>query len=316
VKVVLYLEKAVEHGGRERFAARHAAELRAAGHEVEILSSPDPAAFAAASAIVVHRCMDPAVLELFPPEKTEIWLHDHEAVCPRRHGYPPGRWTCRHAAGWWPCLFCAPLCRDWRGGVARVAGQRRRTECLRRMKRIVVLSRFLASRLAANGIPADRISVEPPEIRLGPPRPLPAGTGPVDLLYVGQLLRGKGVQVLLRALARLPEGRTLDVAGAGNHEGALRRLAARLGVDGRVRWRGVVEDAQSWMRAAACVVVPSVWPEPYGLVAAEAVALGRPVVASDVGGIPEACGGKAVLVPPGDVAALAEALARTERNRP
>ena len=62
------------------------------------------------------------------------------------------------------------------------------------------------------------------------------------------------------------------------------------------------------MRRAACVVVPSYWQEPYGLVAAEAVALGRPVVAFAVGGLPEACGGKAKLVPPGDVKALAAAL--------
>jgi Glycosyltransferase len=54
--------------------------------------------------------------------------------------------------------------------------------------------------------------------------------------------------------------------------------------------------------------VPSFWQEPYGLVAAEAVALGRPVVAFAIGGLPEACGGKATLVPPGDIDALADAL--------
>jgi glycosyltransferase involved in cell wall biosynthesis len=60
------------------------------------------------------------------------------------------------------------------------------------------------------------------------------------------------------------------------------------------------------------VVVPSFWQEPYGLVAAEAVALGRKVVAFAVGGLPEACGGKATLVPSGDVAALAQALETAE----
>jgi glycosyltransferase involved in cell wall biosynthesis len=62
------------------------------------------------------------------------------------------------------------------------------------------------------------------------------------------------------------------------------------------------------MAAARVVAVPSVWQEPYGLVAAEAVALGRRVVASDIGGLPEACGGKATLVPAGDAGALARAL--------
>jgi glycogen(starch) synthase len=132
--------------------------------------------------------------------------------------------------------------------------------------------------------------------------------GPVDLLYAGQLLRGKGVHVLLRAMALMRRPQTLDVVGTGNFEPYLRQLAERLGVAERVRWRGAVPNAADWMAAASCVVVPSVWQEPYGLVAAEAVALGRPVVASDVGGLPEACGGRAVLVPPGDVAALAAAL--------
>lgn len=134
------------------------------------------------------------------------------------------------------------------------------------------------------------------------------------MLYAGQLIRGKGVQVLLEAMARLDASRTLDVVGTGNMEGRLKAQAERLGLGERVRWRGFVDNARDWMAAAACVVVPSVWQEPYGLVAAEAVALGRRVVASDVGGLPEACGGKAVLVPPGDAAALAAALEKTGRG--
>ena len=85
-------------------------------------------------------------------------------------------------------------------------------------------------------------------------------------------------------------------------------MAKSLGLDGRVRFRGFQANPMDWMRRAACVVVPSFWQEPYGLVAAEAVALGRPVVAFAIGGLPEACHGKATLVSPGDVVALAEAL--------
>ena len=102
--------------------------------------------------------------------------------------------------------------------------------------------------------------------------------------------------------------RTLDIVGTGNMEGELGAIAARLGLSGRVRFNGFQKNPQEWMRRAACVVVPSFWQEPYGLVAAEAVALGRKVVAFAIGGLPEACQGKATLVPPGDVAALAEAL--------
>ena len=130
----------------------------------------------------------------------------------------------------------------------------------------------------------------------------------IDLLYVGQLIRGKGVQLLLKAMARMKTPRTLDVVGTGNMEAELKSLAAQLGIAERVRFSGFQRNPLDWMRAAKCVVVPSFWQEPYGLVAAEAVALGRPVVAFAIGGLPEACGGKATLVPPGDIDALAKAL--------
>ena len=134
----------------------------------------------------------------------------------------------------------------------------------------------------------------------------------VDLLFVGQLIRGKGVQLLLQALARMKAQRTLDIVGTGNMEPKLKALAAELGVGDRVRFRGFQKNPLDWMRAAKCVVVPSFWQEPYGLVAAEAVALGRKVVAFAVGGLPEACGGKATLIAPGDIAALAQALETAE----
>ena len=109
-------------------------------------------------------------------------------------------------------------------------------------------------------------------------------------------------------MARMKTPRTLDVVGTGNMEAELKSLAAQLGIAERVCFRGFQRNPLDWMREAKCVVVPSFWQEPYGLVAAEAVALGRPVVAFAIGGLPEACGGKATLVPPGDIDALAKAL--------
>ena len=174
----------------------------------------------------------------------------------------------------------------------------------------VVISEFMKSRLTANGIAAERIAVEPPKIETGGTSG--AVQADVDLLFVGQLIRGKGVQLLLRAMAGMRARRTLDIVGTGNMEPKLKALAAKLGLGDRVRFRGFQANPLDWMRAAKCVVVPSFWQEPYGLVAAEAVALGRKVVAFAVGGLPEACGGKATLIAPGDIAALAQALETAE----
>ena len=314
MKILVYLEKSDVRGGIEIFAERHVARLRAEGHEVDIASDVHQE-MGRYDEIVVHKCADVATLEKFPPEKTVYYIHDHEPICPRTYAYTPLRHNCTRAGGVWPCILCAPLCRGWKSALGRVFAQGRRKRAMARFRRLVVISEFMKGRLVANGIPAEKIAVEPPVIRKVetgesvPRSPLPVPR--VDLLFAGQLIRGKGVQLLLAAMARLKTPRTLDIVGTGNMEPKLKALAAELGIADRVRFNGFQQNPQDWMRAARCVVVPSFWQEPYGLVAAEAVALGRPVVAFAIGGLPEACGGKATLVPPGDVAALAKALENT-----
>ena len=308
MKILVYLEQAAVRGGIEIFAERHVARLRAEGHEVEIASDlrPDLDRF---DEIIVHKCSDVETLEKFPPAQTVYYVHDHEPICPRGYAYTPLKRNCTRAGGVWPCLFCAPACRNWKPALKRVFSQRRRIAAMAKFKRLVVISEFMKSRLVANGLPPERIAVEPPKI--SPAEVAESAGGFVDLLYVGQLIRGKGVQLLLEAMARMKIPRTLDIVGTGNMEGELNSLAERLRLSDRVRFNGFQKNPQDWMRRAACVVVPSFWQEPYGLVAAEAVALGRPVVAFAIGGLPEACQGKATLVPPGDVDALAEALEKS-----
>ena len=315
MKILVYLEKSDVRGGIEVFAERHVARLRAEGHEVDV-ASDSHREFGRYDEIVVHKCSDVATLEKFPPEKTVYYVHDHEPICPRGYAYTPLKHNCTRAGGVWPCLFCAPACRSWKAALGRVFSQSRRIAAMSRFKKIVVISEFMKSRLVANEIPAEKIVVEPPVIRTVvagktiPHSPFPVT--PVDLLYVGQLIRGKGVHLLLEAMAKMKSPRTLDIVGTGNMEGELKLLAERLGLKGRVRFNGFQDSPQEWMRRAACVVVPSFWQEPYGLVAAEAVALGRPVVAFAIGGLPEACQGKATLVPPGDIDALAKALEKEQ----
>ena len=308
MKILVYLEKSDVRGGIEIFAERHVARLRAEGHEVDVASDIRQE-MGRYDEIVVHKCSDVSTLEKFPPEKTVYYVHDHEPICPRSYAYTPLKRNCTRPGGLWPCIFCAPLCRNWKPALNRVLSQERRKRAMARFRRLVVISEFMKGRLVANGIPAEKVEVRPPVIRTGETGAEDVTSGrKIDLLFVGQLIRGKGVQLLLAAMARMKTPRTLDIVGTGNMEPKLRALAAQLGIEGRVRFNGFQSNPQDWMRAAKCVVVPSFWQEPYGLVAAEAVALGRPVVAFAIGGLPEACGGKATLVPPGDIDSLADAL--------
>ncbi len=166
--------------------------------------------------------------------------------------------------------------------------------------------------------------------------PLPAGplaggaSGPActvadetfDVTYIGQLAAHKGVSVLLRAFRSEPDPTwRLHLAGSGDDEPALHRLAAG---DSRVRFLGHLgaEQCRALLARTDVVVIPSVWDENAPLVALEAFQAGRPIVAARVGGLPELVqpGVNGVLVPPGDAAALRQALrqladAPPERDR-
>ena len=226
--ILVYIEEAAVRGGIEVFAERHVAQLRAEGHEV-VVACRLPPDFAPFDEIVVHKCSDVATLEAFPAEKTVYYIHDHEPICPRGYAYTPLKRNCARPGGVWPCILCAPACRSWRAALGRVFSQRRRIAAMARFKRLVVISEFMKSRLVANGLPPERISVEPPKslpCAPAPSNPQPSAAPSVDLLYVGQLIRGKGVHLLLRAMARMKTPRTLDVVGTGNMEGELKALAA------------------------------------------------------------------------------------------
>ncbi|WP_265523736.1 glycosyltransferase [Oerskovia flava] len=144
-------------------------------------------------------------------------------------------------------------------------------------------------------------------------RALVPDDGPVTVGYAGRLAPHKGVDVLLRAVADDARFR-LRLAGAGPQEAELRELAAPLGE--RATFLGPLPDTSlpEFYRSLDVLAVPSLetpgWVEQFGRVAVEAMACGVPVVASDSGALPDVVGGAGLLVPPGDAAALRDALAR------
>jgi glycosyltransferase involved in cell wall biosynthesis len=146
----------------------------------------------------------------------------------------------------------------------------------------------------------------------------PEGRPATRLIAVGRFARDKGFDVLLQAvgiLAQRGHPVELELVGDGPQASALRALADALGIADRVRFRGWLPfaDVQAAMQAATVLVHPST-----GLgdglpnVLREAMALGTPVIASEVAGIPEALdgGGAGVLVPPRDVPSLVDAITR------
>jgi glycosyltransferase involved in cell wall biosynthesis len=146
------------------------------------------------------------------------------------------------------------------------------------------------------------------------------GAGALRPLWVcaGRLEEQKGQDVLLDALAEVRR-RGLEfvavLAGEGSLRAAYEARARSLGLGANVRFTGQVDDLGPLLTAADAVVMPSRW-EGLPLVLLEALARGRPVVASSVGGIPEVVtdGEQARLVPPGEPQALADALEAFHRH--
>ena len=179
---------------------------------------------------------------------------------------------------------------------------------------IIANSQFLAGEIA-NRDPtvAERIRILTPGIELRRFTTDVPATAPRGVVFVGRLVKRKGADVLVRAIACLGEARPrLTIVGDGPEAAPLAALAGQLGVELDLRGDLGRDAVAASMRAAAVVAVPSVYREPLGLVALEAMAAGAIVVASATGGLTESVreGVTGLTVPPGDLTALTVALER------
>ena len=193
-----------------------------------------------------------------------------------------------------------------------------RNRALRGARHVFCPSAYLREVALRWGLELERVSVlanPAPEIP-----PLPArdelraelGLTGSALVFAGRLGPQKALGVLLDALADLGDV-SLTVAGDGPERDTLERRARDLGLDGRVSFVGSIprERVLRLFRAADASVLPSAW-ENFPHTVVEALAVGCPVIATAVGGVPEVVrdGENGLLVPPGDAKALGEAIAR------
>ena len=255
-------------------------------------------------------------MHLLSGNRTVRMVHDHDLCCPRRHKYFMfnGR-VCHHKFDWRCRLDGAFIARDAssRSGFAFVSTGRKLREMRRNyhLDTLLVGSRFMRNELLQNGFPEEKVLILPPVIRMENPTPSPVPDDP-QILYVGQLIRGKGVDLLLRALKGLTCDFRATIVGTGNAESKLKDLCNELGLGTKVKFSGWVrnEDLGHFYSKAKIVAVPSRWPEPFGMIGLEAMHHGRPVVAFDVGGIPDWLDHleTGILVPEQDVVAFGKAL--------
>jgi glycosyltransferase involved in cell wall biosynthesis len=168
-------------------------------------------------------------------------------------------------------------------------------------------------------IPDSRIDVIGHAVQFGIPAEvhiIPEEDVPPTIAVLGSLAEHKGHVYFLQAARMLLQTHSdvrFLIAGDGPLRSSLERTASELGLDGRIRFIGAYDndDVPDILQDVSVVTVPSIT-EALGIVALEAMACGKPVVASAVGGLPEIVrdGETGLLVSPKDPAALAEAIAR------
>src|SRR4051794_30246408 len=325
MRILLATDWLRRSGGMERYFETVRTGLRAAGHEVRLLTSTAgdaaggtadyralgsnaPAAQAVLQVVnpfavarvreavhelrpdlalvgMVEQHLSAAVLPALGDVPTILSVGDYKPICPIHSKLLRDGTLCTVPAG--------PVC--WKGGCTGLAHwlrDRPRYAVLRagiaRADRIFACSAWLADALGAAGIEA-----EPVALPTAPPSPgyVRAPAGRPRFVFVGRLHREKGVASLLRAFARVrrtsPDAE-LRIVGDGEERTAFERLAASLALDDSVAFRGRLDlpAIEEELAAAWASVAPSLWAEPLGLAAVEAAVRGVPVIASATGGAP------------------------------
>jgi glycosyltransferase involved in cell wall biosynthesis len=313
-------------GGAEANVLATATELKERGHTVGILHGPHTGKGEAAwldafrhrfpfqngsgsatglaacehfkpDVIYVHKMSDMRVLEELLDSNTPIirMVHDHDIYCMRSYKY---NYFTRHICERPLSPFCMVPCgafiaRDHAGTLplkwVSYTAKLQELELNRKCHRLIVATQFMKDELLRNRFDSDRIEVHPPV----PPRGNSSWESSFSernyIIYAGQIIRGKGVDVLLESLAQVRVPFTCFIFGEGSHRKYCEKLSCKLGLAKRVFFKGYVspDEIAIFYRECSVVAVSSVWPEPFGAVGLEAMRFGLPVVAFDAGGIRE-----------------------------
>ncbi|MEO8193792.1 MAG: glycosyltransferase family 4 protein [Gemmatimonadales bacterium] len=258
--------------------------------------------------------LSPAILHVLGRIPAVLSVSDFKCICPIGSKLRPDGSICTTQAGWVcrsaGCIGSAHWLRDrpryalMRSGVARI-------------DKVIACSEWVRRELGDAGIDAvcEHLPVPGPSAayRRSPSQhPL--------FVYCGRLDVEKGLEVLLRAFAltvdREPSSR-LRIVGRGRERERLEHLSAELGLDTSVVFTGWLDAAEveRELGSAWALVAPSLWAEPLGLVALEAIVRGVPVIASATGGFAETVeeGVSGNLVPNGDITALAARMTAVAR---
>ena len=244
--------------------------------------------------IHIHNALNPEALEWGAHRGAVATVHDHRCFCPGRGKLTLAGAVCHTPMTPEVCAGCFDDADYFRQIYART---KERLRALRKMARIIVLSRYMRDELVDAGADRKRIAIISPFVNGLDADATPSGRPCV--LFAGRLVRAKGVDDAVQAWRASGLDLPLVFAGTGPERARLEARGATV-----LGWQPVERMSGVYRRAAA-LVMPSRWQEPFGIAGLEALHMGVPVAAWRSGGIPEWLPGA---VEWGQVDALAAAL--------
>lgn len=247
--------------------------------------------------LYMHKCLSSPIVETALASGLPVvrMVHDHEVYCMRTYKYFPwSRKICHYKAGsacLAPCL--AFIQRDRTKGKygLKYVSYDKQQRLIRADVQIAasfVVTTYMRDELILQGYPEERVFIFPPVPKaLTGIVPEPTFSDKNILVFAGQIIRGKGLDCLIKALALVKTSFKLVVLGDGSHKGYCQQLTKSLELQDKIEFRGFIahEELQEYYRQATAAIVPSVWPEPIATWGLEVMRYGLPVIGFDSGGI-------------------------------
>lgn len=324
MKILYVHERLGSLGGAETNALITANELGKRGHEIALLHGPSTgkgeaqwfenfqprfpldsrrSAESAQAAlndfgpdvVYVHKMPDLPTLQTLVDSGLPLvrMVHDHDIYCMRSYKYGVfSRKICTKGFG--PhCIFpCGAIVTRDRVGkfpikLVSYFDKAREIKLCQQFDRMLVVTNFMRGELLKNGFDPSRIEIYPPVPRMGDASIRGSFSDRNLIIYAGQIIRGKGVDVLIRALAEVKSPFECIILGDGNHRAYCEKLTAELKLTDRVHFKGFVpqDELKSYYRDCSVIAISSLWPEPIATIGIEVMRYALPVVAFDAGGI-------------------------------
>jgi glycosyltransferase involved in cell wall biosynthesis len=242
--------------------------------------------------IFIHQVFNSPLIDFLTRRLPSVrFVHDLKLICPdgrkilknkkQTCTYPLG-FACQTRAYRFKCMPRNPVV-----GLPLIYHLKKIARIHRSRSYLVVASQFMKSVLLYNGFKEQKIEVIPYFTDFTSEPSQAAQRQEPVLLAVGRIVKEKGIHILLRAFSKLPSNIRLLIAGDGPDISEMKKYSEKLEISSRVSFLGWMDHHQigKVLRSCSLVVVPSIWPEPFGIVGIEAMASSKPVVAFDSGGI-------------------------------